>query len=244
VQQQDHKGANESWRPDYLGNWPRLPAGSRRQLARIAPREAFQQLLSETDEQVLMAFLENEGLTQAEILVLIDRCRSPQLLEKISRTGKWYANHAIKRRLLTNPILPYDTAFRILRYLPFVELRRLMQDINLPSEVRQRARECLGTAFRRLSEAETSAVFLDSEGRILHELTALSGKDQRVLLRLLHRPNISRFFVLQVARSPLAPRAALEYIARRQKWQRDATIRRALLSHAKLPPEVRKFLKQ
>ena len=127
MEQEDQKHDGEFWRNGYAEDWPKLPLGLRRHLARIAPREAFQIILSDGSDEVFEAFLENSEITQAEVLILIDRARTQHLLENLSRTPKWYANHTIKRRLLSNPHTPYSVACRILDYLPFVELKRALR---------------------------------------------------------------------------------------------------------------------
>jgi len=67
---------SEPWETEYLTTWPRLSLGLRRHLARIAPREAFQRVLSDGNDEVLEAFLENPKISQAEVLILIDRART------------------------------------------------------------------------------------------------------------------------------------------------------------------------
>lgn len=235
----EHVFESESWRADYGQGWSRLPLGLRRHLARIAPQEAFQQVLADGSDQVMEAFLENPNITQAEVLILIDRCRSSSVLEKISRTSKWYANHAVKRRLLTNPVLPHGIAFRILEYLPFVELQRLMNNINLSREVRDKARECFRKAFTRLSDAETRIVFLNTEGRVFRDLTVLGPKDKRVLLDLIHRPQTPQALILGLIRSMVATPEILQLIAESSFWVASPLIRRALLTNSRTPPAVK-----
>ena len=243
MQPEDDVFASEPWQPDYVPNWSRLPLGLRRHLARLAPPEAFHQVLTDGSDQVMEAFLENPNVTQAEVLVLIDRCRSPYVLETISRTSKWYANHAIKRRLLTNPVLPYGVAFRVLEYLPFVELQRVMNNINLSREVRNKARECFRKTFTRLADAETRTVFLNTEGRVFRELTVLSPKDKRVLLDLIRRPQTPQALILSLIRSTVATPDILKLIAETPTWVASSFIRRALLGNSKTPPAVKASLK-
>jgi hypothetical protein len=230
------------WPAAYVKDWSRLSVGLRRQLARIAPASRFQQVLSDGNDEVLEAFLDNPGITQGEVLVVIDRARSQNLLVKISRTPRWYANHTIKRRLLGNPLTPYRVACRILDYLPFVELRRVMGNTNMPREVRNKARECFRQAFVRLSDAETTTLFLSTEGRLLRELTALTSRDKRVLLRIMHRAKPPRGLVLDLARSPITPPEVLQLIGRKSAWAMDTAVRRALLSNSKTPQHVKDSL--
>jgi len=234
---------SEPWETEYLTTWPRLSLGLRRHLARIAPREAFQRVLSDGNDEVLEAFLENPKISQAEVLILIDRARTQYLIEKLSRTPKWYASHTIKRRLLSNPHTPYSVARRILDYLPFVELRRVMVNIDLPREVRNKARESYRKSFQRLSDGATRNLFLSTEGRVLKELTILTEKDKRVLLQLIRQPQVGRPLVLNLARSLLTPPEVLQMIARRSSWTLDASIRRALLANGKTPQKIKEFLK-
>jgi hypothetical protein len=239
----DDAFTSEPWQPDHLPSWSRLPLGLRRHLARLAPPEAFHQVVADGSDQVMEAFLENPHITQAEVLLLIDRCRSPYVLETISRTNKWYANHAIKRRLLANPLLPYGVAFRILEYLPFVELQRVMNNINLSREVRNKARECFRKAFTRLSDAETRGVFLNTEGRVFRDLTVLSPKDKRVLLDLIHRPQTPQALIVSLIHSTVATPEILKVIAETPFWVTSSLIRRALLTNSKTPPAVKASLK-
>ena len=234
----------ETWQDEYLHTWPRLPLGLRRHLARIAPREAFQLILSDGSDEVLEAFLENPKIAQAEILVLIDRARTQYLIGKLSRTPKWYASHTVKRRLLSNPHTPFEVACRILDYLPFVELRRVVNNVNLPREVRSRARQSFRKAFQRLYDGEKKAILLSTEARVLKELTVLTEKDKRVLLQLIKQPQVSRSLILNLARSTLTPPEVIQLIARRKSWVLDTSVRRALLTNGKTPQKVKAFLKE
>jgi len=234
----------ETWQSQYLETWPRLPLGLRRHLARIAPQEAFQLILSDGNDQVFEAFMENPKITQAEVLVLIDRARTQYLIEKLSRIPKWYANHTIKRRLLSNPHTPSSVAFRILDYLPFVELKRVVNNINLPREVRNKARESYRKSFQRLSDGETKTIFLSTEGRVLKELTILTEKDKRVLLQLIQQPQVPRHLILNLARSTLTSPELMQLIARRPSWIMDTSIRQALLANGKTPRKVKDLIKE
>ncbi|MEJ2431202.1 MAG: hypothetical protein P8075_20140 [Deltaproteobacteria bacterium] len=244
MQQEEQKHEAEFWRNEYLETWPKLPLGLRRHLARIAPRQAFQIILADGNDEVLAAFLENSEITQAEVLILIDRARTQYLLENLSRTPKWYANHTIKRRLLANPHTPYSVACRILDYLPFVELKRVVNNLNLPREVRNKARETYRKSFQRLSDGETKTIFLSTEGRVLKELTILTEKDKRVLVQLIQQPQVPRQLILNLARSALTPPDVIQMIARRQSWMLDTSIRRALLANGKTPQKVKRLIKE
>ena len=234
---------SEPWKAEYLSIWSRLPLGLRRHLARIAPKEAFQLVLSDGSDEVLEAFLENSQVSQVEVILLIDRARTVYLLEKISRTPKWYATHTIKRRLLSNPHTPYSVACRILDYLPLVELQRVMANVNLSSEIRSKASESFRKAFIRLSDADTTMIFLSTEGRVLRKLKVLTAKDKRVLLKLMQRPQVSRALVQNLASSHLTPPEVLQLIGRRPSWVRDTTIRRALLANSKTPQRLKASLR-
>jgi hypothetical protein len=239
MQLEDQTFESETWQSQYLETWPRLPLGLRRHLARIAPQEAFQRILSDGNDQVFEAFMENPKITQAEVLVLIDRARTQYLIEKLSRIPKWYANHTIKRRLLSNPHTPYSVAFRILDYLPFVELTRVVNNINPP-----RARESYRKSFQRLSDGETKAIFLSTEGRVLKDLTILLEKDKRVLLQLIQQPQVPRHLILNLARSTLTPPELIQLIARKPSWIMDTSIRQALLANGKTPRKVKDLIKE
>jgi len=234
----------ETWQGQYFETWPRLPLGLRRHLARIAPQEAFQLILSDGNDEVFETFLENPKITQAEVLVLIDRTRTQYLIEKLSRTPKWYASHAIKRRLLSNPHTPFSVACRILDYLPFVELKRVMANVNLPREVRNKARESFRRAFQRLSDGETQMIFLSTEGRVLRELTVITDKDKRALIRLMKQPKVPRSLILHLSRSQLTPPEIIQLIARRPSWIMDKSIRQALLANGKTPKKIKTALKE
>ncbi len=234
---------SEPWQDKYLTTWPRLPIGLRRHLARIAPQEAFQLVLSDGNDEVLEAFLENQKISQAEVLMLIDRARTQYLIDKLSRTPKWYASHTVKRRLLTNPHTPYSVACRILDYLPFVELQRVMVNINMPREVRNKARESYRKVFQRLSDGDTRNIILSTEGRVLKELTILTAKDKRVLLKLTQQSVVPHSLVLNLARSLVTPPEVLQKIARRSSWVQNRSIRRALIANGKTPHKVKESLK-
>jgi hypothetical protein len=130
-----------------------------------------------------------------------------------------------------------------LEYLPFVELQRVMPNVNIPREVRNKARECFRKAFMRLSDGETRMLFLNTEGRVLRELAILTGKDRRVIIEMVQRPTVPRPFVLALARSHLTPPEVLQMISHRPSWLMDTSIRRALLANGKTPNKVKDLLK-
>ena len=56
MQNEEQNFEAEIWQGEYLETWPRLPLGLRRHLARIAPQEAFQLILSDGNDEVFEAF--------------------------------------------------------------------------------------------------------------------------------------------------------------------------------------------
>jgi hypothetical protein len=140
-------------------------------------------------------------------------------------------------------VLPHGIAFRVLEYLPFVELQRMTNNINVSREVRNKARECFRKAFTRLSDGETRLVFLNTEGRVFRDLTVLSPKDKRVLLALIRRPQTPQVLILSLIRSTVATPEILQLIAETPIWVASSLIRRALLTNSKTPPAIRASLK-
>ena len=60
MQSDDHEFEADPWRADYSQGWSRLALGLRRHLARIAPPDAFQQVLADGSDQVMEAFGDKE----------------------------------------------------------------------------------------------------------------------------------------------------------------------------------------
>jgi len=120
----------------------------------------------------------------------------------------------------------------------------VVNNINLPREVRNKARESYRKSFQRLSDGETKTIFLSTEGRVLKELTILTEKDKRVLLQLIQQPQVPRHLILNLARSTLTSPELMQLIARRPSWIMDTSIRQALLANGKTPRKVKDLIKE
>ncbi len=224
--------------------WGKLNPDQKELLVRTAPREALSIIISqEYNQRVLESILENNKVTSAEIIRIIERARSSRILEKISKISRWFTNHTIKRRLLENPHTPIKVSFRILDYLPLPEVTKIMQNPNISREVRNRARARLRTLMNRLSTGELKGIFLNSEGDIIKKLPVLTGKDKKVIMDILNSGRVPRRFIINLIRASATTGDIIQVISNNRTWMRDKLIRNAILTSTKVSQSTKNRLK-
>jgi hypothetical protein len=128
--------------------------GMRKQLARLHDRDVLARLATDQDPAVLRNLLENPRLTEREVLVAASRRPArPAALEEIFRSKRFGNNRRVRRALALNPYSPPSLGAAALTLLTAPDLREVMRDGHLATEVRAHARRLLAQRLGK-DEAE------------------------------------------------------------------------------------------
>jgi hypothetical protein len=102
-------------------------------------------------------------------------------------------------------------------------------------EVKAKARARLGERFRSLSEGEKMSAVRKGGRLLLKELWRDFFRDEELVLRCLREKQLDEGSVLEIARSKIAPRRALEQIGKMPGWTGNYQITLALVLNPKTP---------
>ncbi len=119
---------------------------ARAEHARSAPSEDLQSLIHESDEETLLALLENPRIEEPHISQMLERLDlSANVLTAIAEKGKWTASEGVRLRLARHPRTPRRFAMALLRQLYLFDLVRLSLLPSTPAEIRRVAEELMIT---------------------------------------------------------------------------------------------------
>ena len=134
--------------------------GMRKQLARAHDRDLLMRLATDQDPAVLRNLLANPRLTEREVLVSASRRPArAAVLEEIFLSRRWAQNRRVRRALALNPYSPPALAAAALALLTAPDLREVIAETHLATEVRGQARRLLA---RRLGRPEESIALAPS----------------------------------------------------------------------------------
>lgn len=119
--------------------------------AQSAPKEDLQALIHESDEETLLALLENPHVEEPHISQMLERLDlSANVLTAIAEKGKWTASEGVRLRLARHPRTPRRFAMALLRQLYLFDLVRLSLLPSTPAEIRRVAEELMITRVPQL----------------------------------------------------------------------------------------------
>ena len=123
---------------------------ARAQSAQSAPKEDLQALIHESDEETLLALLENPQIDEPHISQMLERLDlSANVLTAIAEKGKWTSSEGVRLRLARHPRTPRRFAMALLRQLYLFDLVRLSLLPSAPAEIRRIAEELMITRDRK-----------------------------------------------------------------------------------------------
>ncbi len=126
---------------------------ARAQSARSAPQDDLQALIHESDEETLLALLENPLLEEPHISQMLERLDlSANVLTAIAEKGKWTTSEGVRLRLARHPRTPRRFAMALLRQLYLFDLVRLSLLPSTPAEIRRVAEELMITRVPQLPD--------------------------------------------------------------------------------------------
>src|SRR6202030_917778 len=139
---------------------PQLPLGQKITLARRGTARVAGALLAEGHAQVLSIVLDNEGLTEAQVLKALSRETLPVgVVKAIAQHRKWSHTYNVRLALVRHPSSTLST---ILAYLPELTVSDL-RELASPGIVSESLRKyLLAEIQQRISKGEKSTQIIDT----------------------------------------------------------------------------------
>jgi hypothetical protein len=215
---------------------------ARAQHAHFAPKEDLQALIHETEEETLLALLENPLLEEPHISQMLERLDlSATVLTAIAREGKWTASEGVRLRLARHPRTPRRFAMALLRQLYLFDLVRVSLLPSTPAEIRRVAEELMVTRAPQLPIGQKLTLARRGPSRVVGALLA-EGHPQAVKLALAN-VFLTESQVLKVLAKSGVPERVVAAIAQHPRWAVQYNVRVALLRNPHTPiPVVLAFL--
>jgi hypothetical protein len=212
-----------------------LPA--RAQRARIAPAEELNALIHESDEETLLALLENPHIEETHISQMLERLDlSANVLAAIAEKGKWTASEGVRLRLARHPRTPRRFAMALLRQLYLFDLVRVSLQPSTPAEIRRIAEELMVTRVPQLPIGQKLTLARRGPARVVGALLA-EGHPQAIKFALANA-FLTESQVLKVLSKPGVPERVVATIAQHPRWSVQYNVRVALIRNPHTPVPV------
>lgn len=210
--------------------------------AQSAPKENLQALIHESDEETLLALLENPRLEEPHISQMLERLDlSANVLTAIAEKGKWTTSEGVRLRLARHPRTPRRFAIALLRQLYLFDLVRLSLLPSAPAEIRRVAEELMIVRLPQLPIGQKLTLARRGPARIVGALLA-EGHPQAIKLAL-GNAFLTESQILKVLAKAGVPERVVAAIAQHPRWAVQYNVRVALVRNSHTPiPVVLAFL--
>ena len=214
----------------------------RTERAKSAPAGELSSLIHETDDQTLLALLENPAVEEPHVIQMLERLDlSANVLAAIAEKGKWTASEGVRLRLARHPRTPRRFALALLRQLYLFDLVRLSLLPSTPAEIKRVAEELIVTRVPHLPVGQKLTLARRGTSRVAGALLA-EGHPQAIKLTLANA-FLTESQILKVLAKPGVPERVVAAIAQHPKWSVQYNVRVALIRHPHTPvPVVLAFL--
>jgi hypothetical protein len=202
--------------------------------ARSAPLERVLVLLHDKREAVLGALLENPGVREIHVCLLLGRKDlSSAFLESIASRDDWMRSYRVRRGLAFHPHVPHLLGLRLARELHAADLVALTFLPSGQPAVRQLAQDLVLARLPQLSIAEKTTLARRGPSQIVGALLADGSKE--VLSIVLDSPRLTEGHVLKALSRTALPRHVVEAIAGHGRWSNVYSVRLALIRNSQAP---------
>lgn len=208
----------------------------------LASKEELQSLIHASQEDALLAVIENPNLDESLLTQMLDRLDlTSKVLSVVASKPKWTASEAVRLRLARHPKTPRRIALSAVRQLFLFDLVRLSLLPSAPAEIRRVAEEIILTRIPNLPIGEKLTLARRGPSRVAGAILA-EGHPQAVKLALANA-FLTESQILRVLAKPGVPERSVAAIAQHPKWSCQYNVRAALVRNQRTPaPCVLAFL--
>jgi hypothetical protein len=200
------------------------------QRALVAGGEERSALLHHDGSEILLALLDNPGLQETDVCVLLGRKSLPvEVIEEICRRRELLKAYAVKRELACHPHTPRLVSFRLLRDLYLMDLVKLALLPGVSAELKRNAEDQLASRLPQLPLGQKITLGRRGPSRVAGLLLA-EGHPQ-VLNVALDNVHLNVAQILKVLAREGVPELVVQAIAQHRKWSCNYNVRLALVRH-------------
>jgi len=205
-----------------------------RERARLATGEELKSFLYHPSTDVLYALLENPGLDETLLGLLLSRKDVPEdILENIAGRKSFLKSYAVKKALVFHPKAPRLVGLRLLRDLYLMDLVQFSLSPAVSAELKRHAEEYIIARLPQLPLGQRITLARRGPARVAGALMA-TGHVQ-VLEIALDNPRLTEAQVLKVLWHEKLPQGVVLRVANHRKWSQSYNVRLALVRNAGTP---------
>ena len=210
------------------------PIEQQRERARAATGEELKSFLYHPSADVLLALLENPGLDETSLGLLLARKDLPaEVLEHIAASKAFLKSYGVKKALVFHPRAPRLVGLRLLRDLYLMDLVQYALSPSASAELKRHAEEYIIARMPQLPLGQRIALARRGPARVAGALIA-AGHTQ-VLEIALENPRLTEAQVLKVLWREKLPQAVVLTVANHRKWSQFYNVRLALVRNEATP---------
>ena len=217
-----------------------MPIDARAALATSTADAKILGLLAfDTADAVLLGLLDNPALDD-RMAATVARRASARVAEAIYRHRRIFMRPLVREALLECPNAPSVALLEVVNSISdFNQLLRLIKSPKVKFlEVKAKARGRLSMMFKSLGMAEKVSAIRRAGSSLLKELWTDFFRDEALVAQCVAEKSLDPSIILEIARSKIAPRRALELIAANAQYVANYQICLELVQNPKTPRQV------
>ncbi len=217
-----------------------MDRGAKVTAARATPdAEMLGLLVFDQDDEVALALLENPALTD-RLASTVARRASQRVAAEIYRKRAIFMRPLVRQALLECPNAPSAALLEVVNSVSDInELLRILRSPKVKFlEVKAKARARMAMIFKSLGQNEKIAAIRRAGSFLLKELWTDFFRDEALVVRCVQEKQVEANIVLEIARSKIAPRRALEVIGTTAQYTANYQICLELVLNPKTPRQV------
>jgi hypothetical protein len=192
------------------------------------------QSIQSVREDSLVALLDNPALTEAEILLLLNRRNLPiRVIEEIASRPKWLASYRVKLALVRNSRTPVKVSLGLLKYLFLFDLVMVSLLPAVARELKDLSESLILSQLPKLALGESVTLARRASSKVAGAL--LIARNTHVIQGVLDNPRVTAGTIVRALNLPACSLMLVNLVSRHRKWQNIYDVRLALLRSPHLP---------
>ncbi len=206
-------------------------------LAKTAGGDDLNALIYHPAPAVLLALLDNPGLDETKLTLLLARKDLPtEILEEVGRRRTFLKSYGVKKSLLLHPRTPRLIGLRLLKDLYLMDLVQFALSPAVSAELKRYAEEQIVGRLPQLPLGQKITLARRGPSRVAGALVA-EGHAQ-VLLIVLENPYLTEAQVLKALARDKVAVSVVQAIAKHRKWSQGYNVRLAIVRNPSTPVSI------
>jgi DNA-binding Lrp family transcriptional regulator len=217
----------------------KLEAPAREALARTAKDAELMALCFDPLHSVIRGIFENQNAGPPHARLVARHHRTPQGLDVVMGRAEFLRDPQIQRLLLANPMLQDAQLKKLLQTKRLLDVYKVTTNRDIPERNRQKSRNIMRSKWATAEGEERAGLVLQTEGRVLTQLTGLPFDSQMTSL-LCGKTYNSVLLIQNLARFGACPPQLLAHLLKQPAVRRQQHLKNLILQHPNCPSDAKR----